>query len=91
MQLSPPARHKQVLLAGGLHELAVGRDQLDADQEALAPDVGHHVGEARLQPLQLLGEIAGDLAFTCSSMASGGDQFVHRRPRRRPWLAGLPP
>jgi hypothetical protein len=60
-QLSPPPAISSLLVAGHDHELAVVRDDLDADQQALAAHVDDDVREAVLQAVQLLFQIAGDL------------------------------
>uniref|UniRef100_A0A0N4ZZD7 Histidine kinase n=1 Tax=Parastrongyloides trichosuri TaxID=131310 RepID=A0A0N4ZZD7_PARTI len=49
------------LVTGPAHELAVVRNQLDAQQQTLAAHLDDHVGEALLEAVQLLGQVAGDL------------------------------
>ena len=55
------AGYQEVLVASQGHELAVVRNDLQPDQQALAADVLDDVGIAVLQPRKLLGEVAGHL------------------------------
>ena len=75
------AGDQQMLVAGQAHELAVVGEQLKSDQQALAADLLDHVRMAVLQPRELLGEVAGDVAHVGERRFAG--QLLERRQAHR--------